>query len=245
MSLASGSAAAHALGQPTVAVMGDGAFWHNGLTSGIAHAQWQGMDSVLIILDNGYAAATGQQHLPSTGSTPWGKPGKLSIERALRGLGVSWIKRIDSYHVGGCIKTLRQTLDAGGKGLRVIISGNECMLAKKRRGNKHKAAAKKEGRPLRTARFGVDQEVCTGDHSCMRLSGCPSLTLKPPTDPLKDGPTAYIDDSCVACSLCGEAAQAAQLCPSFYRAGGVINPNGWQRFKARLNHMLMELAGAS
>ena len=245
LSLASGGAAAQALGQPTVAVMGDGAFWHNGMTSGVAHAQWQGMDSVLIILDNGYAAATGQQHLPSTGSTAWGKPSKVSIEGALRGLGISWVRRIDSYNVSSSIKALHTALDARGKGLRVIISDNECMLAKKRRGNKHKTAAKTEGRPVRTARFGVDQDVCSGDHSCMRLSGCPSLTVKPPTDPLKDGPTAFIDDSCVACSLCGEAAQAAQLCPSFYRASGVTNPDRRHRFKARVNGMLMGLVGAS
>ncbi|MBL6959232.1 MAG: indolepyruvate ferredoxin oxidoreductase subunit alpha [Rhodospirillales bacterium] len=245
LSVASGAASAHALGQPTVAVMGDGAFWHNGLTTGVAHSQWQGMDTVLVIMDNGYASATGQQHLPSTGSTPWGRPNKVTIEGALRGLGITWIKRADSYNVSKCMKELRKAMDAKGKGLRVIISDNECMLAKKRRGNKLKAVSAKAGKPVRTARFGVDHEVCTGDHSCMRLSGCPSLTLRPATDPLKDGPTAAIDSSCVACSLCGEAAQAAQLCPSFYRARGVLNPTGWQRFKARLNSTLLGLAGAS
>ena len=29
------------------------------------------------------------------------------------------------------------------------------------------------------------RDVCTGDHACIRLSGCPSLTLKDNPDPLR------------------------------------------------------------
>ena len=39
-------------------------------------------------------------------------------------------------------------------------------------------------------RYGVDDEVCTGDHSCIRLSGCPSLVVKPSPDPLRSDPVA-------------------------------------------------------
>ena len=97
LSLASGGMVGPALGQPTVALMGDGAFWHNGLTSGIANAKWNNYDTVLIIVDNGYAAATGQQHLPSTGTTPTGVASLVTIEKALRGLGIDQITYIDSY----------------------------------------------------------------------------------------------------------------------------------------------------
>ncbi len=85
MSLASGGAVGPALGKPTVAVMGDGGFWHNGLVSGAINAQWNGHDAVLVILENGYASATGQQHVPSTGSTPWGQKIRVSIEKTLAG----------------------------------------------------------------------------------------------------------------------------------------------------------------
>ena len=67
-------------------------------------------------------------------------------------------------------------------------------------------------------RFGVDADTCTGDHSCIRLSGCPSLTIAPNPDPLRTDPVATVIDSCVGCGLCGEVAHAAVLCPSFYRA---------------------------
>ncbi len=242
LSLASGGPIAAALNQPTIAVMGDGAFWHNGLTSGAVNAQWQGMDAVLIVLENGYASATGQQHVPSTGASPIGQPSQVSIEKTLRGIGVSWIRRVDSYDLTETMAGLRAALDQRGPNLRVVISGNECMLAKKRR---ERLAAPKAAAPERRERYGVDAEVCTGDHSCIRLNGCPSLTLKPTQDPLKDGPTAHVDNSCAACDLCGEVAQAAQLCPSFYKAEGLVNPGPVRRLAARLNDRLLVWMGAS
>src|SRR5262249_8124114 len=36
-------------------------------------------------------------------------------------------------------------------------------------------------------------------------------------------------ESCVGCGLCGEVAHAAVLCPSFYRAELIRNPNWWDR----------------
>ena len=78
-------------------------------------------------------------------------------------------------------------------------------------------------------RFGVDDEICTGDHSCIRLSGCPSLTVKPNPDPLRSDPVATVIESCVGCGLCGEVAHAAVLCPSFYRADVISNPTWWDR----------------
>jgi NAD-dependent dihydropyrimidine dehydrogenase PreA subunit len=73
-------------------------------------------------------------------------------------------------------------------------------------------------------RFGVDPDTCTGDHSCIRLSGCPSLTIKPNPDPLRREPVATVIDSCVGCGLCGEVAHAAVLCPSFYQGAIINNP---------------------
>ncbi|MCW8835368.1 MAG: thiamine pyrophosphate-dependent enzyme, partial [Rhodospirillales bacterium] len=245
MSLASGGAVAGPLNQPVVAVMGDGGFWHNGLTTGVVNAQWNGYDAVLVILDNGYASATGQQHIPSTGTTPWGQASDVSIERTLRGIGVKWLRHVDSYAVEDTLDVLREAMDARGEGLRVIIADNECMLAKKRRGRNHKRDAEKARRPMRRSRFGVDEAICTGDHSCIRLSGCPSLTVQHSSDPLKDGPTAHVDGDCVACALCGEAAQAAKLCPSFYKAKGRINPGRWERMKSGFVNAIMARLGAS
>ena len=107
------------------------------------------------------------------------------------------------------------------------------MLNKQRREKPLKAAAIKEGRRVEAPRFGVDEDVCTGDHACIRLSGCPSLSLKRLDDPLRDDPVASIDQSCVGCGNCGEVADAAVLCPSFYRADVVHNPSAMEQRLAR------------
>ena len=100
----------------------------------------------------------------------------------------------------------------------------------------HPAAFRKaasEGKRVVRERFGVDADTCTGDHSCIRLSGCPSLTIAPNPDPLRREPVTKVINSCVGCGLCGEVSHAAVLCPSFYRASLITNPTGWDRFKAR------------
>ena len=83
-------------------------------------------------------------------------------------------------------------------------------------------------------KYGVDEDVCTGDHACIRLSACPTLTLRDNPDPLRVDPIATVIDGCVGCGLCGENAHAATLCPSFYRAEVIQNP----RWHERLVHGL-------
>jgi indolepyruvate ferredoxin oxidoreductase alpha subunit len=83
--------------------------------------------------------------------------------------------------------------------------------------------------------------VCTGDHSCIRLSGCPSLTIKPNPDPLRTDPVASVIESCVGCGLCGEVAHAAVLCPSFYRAEIVQNPTVFDRLIDRIRRRVIRL----
>ena len=244
LSLASSGAIGPALDQPNVAVMGDGGFWHNGFTSGVVNTRWNKYDSVLVILDNGYAAATGQHKVPSTGATPRGMASMLSIEDALKGVGVKWIKHVDSYSMEATIKVLREAMNARGEGLRVVISNNECMLARQRREKPAKAAALKSGQRVSQEKFGVDEEVCSGDHSCMRLSGCPSLTLKQSADPLKETPVAHVDETCVACGNCGEVAHAAQLCPSFYKAEAIQNAGALRQLGSAINRSLLSMMGA-
>src|SRR3546814_7721131 len=96
--------------------------------------------------------------------------------------------------------------------------------------------AVKDGKRVVRERFGVDSDTCTGDHSCIRLSGCPSLTIKPNPDPLRQDPVAHVENSCVGCGLCGEISHAAVLCPSFYRASIITNAGGWERLRDRLRH---------
>jgi indolepyruvate ferredoxin oxidoreductase alpha subunit len=106
------------------------------------------------------------------------------------------------------------------------------MLNKQRRVKPLFQKSVREGVRMVRERFGVDEDVCTGDHACIRLSGCPSLSLKHTDDPLKDDPVAAIDNNCVGCGNCGEVSEAAVLCPSFYRADIIHNPGWFDRFIA-------------
>jgi indolepyruvate ferredoxin oxidoreductase alpha subunit len=135
--------------------------------------------------------------------------------------------------------TLREALTTPVKGPKVIVAQSECMLNRQRRVRPLSAKAIQEGKRVVRERFGVDPDTCTGDHSCIRLSGCPSLTVAPNPDPLRREPVTKVIQSCVGCGLCGEVAHAAVLCPSFYRASIISNPNGWDRLKAGLRRLVI------
>ena len=137
------------------------------------------------------------------------------------------------------VKTLKEAMKTAERGLKVIIADGECQLARQRRVRAEDAEKLKRGERVTRTRYGVDDEICTGDHSCIRLSGCPSLTVKPSPDPLRTDPVATVIESCVGCGLCGEVAHAAVLCPSFYRAEIVRNATWRDRFKHRLRQRVI------
>lgn len=139
------------------------------------------------------------------------------------------------------VTTLRGALTGSDDGLKVIIADGECQLARQRRVRPEVARKLAAGERDVRVRYGIDEEVCTGDHACIRLSGCPSLTIKDNPDPLREDPVATVNQSCVGCGLCGEVAHAAVLCPSFYRAEIVRNANAWERFWDRARRRLQRV----
>lgn len=208
-----------------LSILGDGGFWHNGLSSSIGNMVFNKSDSVAVIVDNFYSAATGGQDVLSSRANNPTKSTGNPISRALKGVGVNWVRQVDrTYDVGHMRDVLREALTTKEGGPKVIVASSECMLNKQRREKPLRAKAIKDGRRVDIPRFGVDEAVCTGDHACIRLSGCPSLSLKTLDDPLRDDPVASIDQTCVGCGNCGEVADAAVLCPSFYRADVIHNP---------------------
>ena len=224
----------------TIAVMGDGGFWHNGLTSGVGNAVFNETDNVLLVVDNGYSAATGgQDNLSSKAANPI-RSTNNPIEKAVRGVGVKWVRTVtNTYSLTQMRDTLREALTTSVKGPKVIVAQSECMLNRQRRVKPQLRKMIVDGKRVVRERFGIDPDTCTGDHSCIRLSGCPSLTIKENPDPLRTDPIATVVDSCVGCGLCGEVAHAAVLCPSFYRAEIINNPSAWDRFKLRVSTALI------
>ncbi|WP_019528967.1 indolepyruvate ferredoxin oxidoreductase subunit alpha [Dasania marina] len=238
LSLASSSGIRHTLPHKAISIMGDGGFWHNGLTSGVTSAVFNKHDGLLIIVNNGYAAATGGQDIPSIV-----EPNKIIattmdtdshnrehpqfIEAACRGAGVNWIRTVSTYNIEAMKDTLREALTTPQEGLKVVIAEGECMLNRQRRIKPLMKRSVAEGKRTLRARFVIDSDTCTGDHACIRLSGCPSLTIKANPDPLRKDPVSYVDNSCVGCGVCGENVHTAVLCPSFSRVDLIYNP-GWR-----------------
>ena len=223
LSLASSSGMRHALPHKAISIMGDGGFWHNGLTSGVTSAVFNGHDGLLIIIDNGYSAATGGQDIPSlvepnliasTIDAP--RPQReqwQSIEDACRGAGVDWLETVSTYNIEAMKGVLLEALTTDAPGLKVVIAEGECMLNRQRRVKPLLKKAIDTGQRIDRARFYIDAETCTGDHGCIRLSGCHSLTIKDNPDPIRTDPVSYVDNSCVGCGVCGTNAHSAVLCP--------------------------------
>jgi len=245
MSLASAAAVAPNLDRRPIAVMGDGGFWHNGIVTGVASNLFNKGDGVLVVMQNGYTSATGLQYMPSSAASRSGAAPGMNIELTLRALGVKWLRKVRTYNVATMLKTLKEAMRTAERGLKVIIADGECQLARQRRLRGEEAEKLAKGGRVVKARYGVDDEICTGDHSCIRLSGCPSLTVKPSPDPLRADPVASVVESCVGCGLCGEVAHAAVLCPSFYRAETIRNPSRWDRALHRARRRVLAWLGAA
>jgi len=225
----------------TISIMGDGGFWHNGLTSGVGNAVFNRADSVLVVIDNAYTAATGGQDILSSKATNRIRTTRISIAEAVRGVGVKWVRTVtNTYDLAAMRDTLKEALTTKEKGPKVIVAESECALNKQRRVKPAMQKLAKEGKRVTSEKFGVDADTCTGDHSCIRLSGCPSLTIAPNPDPLRKDPVATVVESCIGCGLCGEVAHAARLCPSFYRAEVISNPGVMERFKTRVRRAVID-----
>ncbi len=208
-----------------MSIMGDGGFWHNGLATGIGNAVENEHDGVIVVVDNGYSAATGGQWIPSSKADADRRQYRVSIVDALKGAGVKWIRKVHTYDIQESLHALRDAMTTKAKGPKLIVAEGECQLNRQRRIKPQIRDLLKQKKRYVRERFGVDEDTCTGDRSCIRLSGCPSLTIKDNPDPLRKDPVASVVNSCVGCGVCGEVAHAAVLCPSFYKADIVYNPN--------------------
>ena len=133
-----GAAGAAAFNTPSakraISIMGDGGFWHNGLTSGIANAVFNKSNNLTLIVDNNYTAATGGQDILSSRAGNRTRSTCHPIEKAVRGVGVEWVKTIRrTYDVAGMRAAIREALTTKQPGPKVIVAQSECMLNRQRR----------------------------------------------------------------------------------------------------------------
>src|SRR5262249_24810181 len=152
-------------GKRAIALVGDGGFWHNGLASSVGNAVFNKSDNVLIVVDNGYSAATGGPGIPSPATDNSLRATQDPSEKAVRGVGVKWVRTLTrTYDVAKMADTLKEALTTAVKGPKVIVAQSECMLNKERRVRPLMRKRLQQGERVVRERFGVDPDTCTGDH---------------------------------------------------------------------------------
>jgi indolepyruvate ferredoxin oxidoreductase, alpha subunit len=187
-------------------------------------------------------AATGGQDILSSRAANANRTTALPIEAAVRGIGVKWLRKVpNTYGLKNMKAAIRDALTTREEGPKVVLAQSECMLNKQRRVKPQMRERAARGERVVAERYGIDADTCTGDHSCIRLSGCPSLSIRPNPDPLRLDPIATVQSSCVGCGLCGEVAHAAVLCPSFYRTQLVSNAGKVEKLIARISQAVIGL----
>ena len=144
-----GAASASALNQPNerrpFSIMGDGGFWHNGLTSGIGNAVENQHDGIIVVVDNGYSAATGGQWIPSSDAVAERRRYRIPIEQAVKGVGVDWVRKTSTYNIKQSLGILREAMTTPYIGPKVIVAEGECMLNKTRREKTPASCENKKG----------------------------------------------------------------------------------------------------
>ncbi len=172
---------------PLVAVIGDGTFFHSGMT-GFANLKYQldETDNItLIILDNSTTAMTGGQDNVGFVKNSQNE-NNIPLENVLKSFGYDPII-VDQFEY----KKAKQIIDAEIKKpkLSIIITTRPCALKFK----------------IKEPYYYVDPKVCINCRSCLRTN-CPPIRMKayPEIENLK----SYIDPQmCVGCSIC------SQVCP--------------------------------
>lgn len=171
--------------RPIVATIGDSTFFHMGLP-GLVNGVYNKHAFVLAILDNHVTAMTGGQPHPGTGQKlRKGDSGRIvPIERAVKGCGVEFVKRVEAYDIDEGVKVLKEAWEYAKdhKEPAVVIFGHPCMLL----------GQEQPKVPVR-----VEDETCVGCKFCINFFNCPGLVFD------ESSKKAYIDERfCVKCGVC-------------------------------------------
>lgn len=170
--------------KPIIATLGDSTFFHSGIQPLINAIQYN-CDLTVVILDNYWTSMTGFQPNPNTGVDLFGRPtNKINIISLVESLG-AFATTIYPFEIEKSIDIMAETIIK--KGVKVIVSLEECTLQKIRHINKN-------------AYYYIDNKRCIKCGACLNNTYCHAISY--------DNTGYNIDkNTCTGCGLC------AHICP--------------------------------
>ena len=173
--------------KPIVATIGDGTFFHSGMTGFIQLAKTT-ENITVIIMDNRTTAMTGGQKTPTTGEYFKEELGyHVSIPDILKSFAINDITVVDQFKYKETKEIINNAMKRSG--LSVVITTRPCALNFR----------------IKSPHFHVDENICISCRSCIRTN-CPPISMT--MYPGKEKKNSYINpDMCVGCSVC------SQVCP--------------------------------
>lgn len=171
--------------RPVVATIGDSTFLHAGLPA-LVDAVYNGAQITVMLLDNHITAMTGGQDHPGTGKTLRGAAApRVDYEALVRALGITWVRKVDSYDLAAMVQTLREAV--AHRGVSVLICDRPCVIDPVR---------------IKGPALQVGKDLCNACQSCMNL-GCPAMAWGDAT--FEGRHKVTIDESlCIGCTLCAQ-----------------------------------------
>ena len=168
-----------------VATIGDSTFYHAGIPP-LIDAVVQGARFVLVILDNGTTAMTGNQPTPGTGIGAGGETtAAVDMEGLVRACGVRFCRTANPDLLPGFVALLKEALvHAREQGVAVVIARQPCAMVARTAGGMEPDAI-------------VITAECTGCRHCVDRFECPALVFDDAAN------RARIDEmTCTGCGVC-------------------------------------------
>ena len=168
-----------------VATIGDSTFYHAGIPP-LIDAVVQGARFVLVILDNGTTAMTGNQPTPGTGIGAGGETtAAVDMEGLVRACGVRFCRAANPDRLPEFVALLKEALvHAREGGVAVVIARQPCAMVALAAGGKEPGAI-------------VITGECTGCRHCVDRFECPALVFDEAANRVRiDGMI------CTGCGVC-------------------------------------------